>query len=647
MKYLFVNNFTNQKIFISKLLWLVLLTIEILLIGYYLFWIRSFHYDEFESIHSGWKILNGEKIYLDFEQIHHPLLYYLLALIIKIFGSTISAVFVSRFVICIFAVGIIYYVFCLAKNIFNYNTAVISTIILPLIPWFTLSAFEIRPDVPMLFFSIVSIYYLYKYFENNQIRLLIISAIYLGISYLFLQKAVFFIVFTISILLLRLLKKEIQVKDLFIYSLILISIYSIFLVCISLETSLSSYFFFCYEYVLARGNHLGGDNNFKLIIDEILQIDRFAWIFIPAFITILMTCRLNKQQWEIVFGTLWLSLLVFLAIVPYDQYFMPATILLVIVISYGFVNFGTRIPSRIMLAVLFGVVILGSLNYYRIKSKGAQNLNEQIARVEYALLHTNENDYVYDGCNMFNLFRKDLDFFWFWGHDKIPSYATYALIKPYNYNIYQLIKEKKPKIISPCFIDLTKDDWVLNNYHQSFDNNYFYLKHNNITGFNYWHTFMDDLDIGSKIIPVWDFFTLVGNIEVKMTKTSDLLASQIYKNSFPYVGIAMEFNYPPYPVDLSDNEGMLLTYKLTGPISVFLTQEDIPLGSEYRTKLPPSENYTKLYLNWNNFQQPEWVNKPKPLNLAKITGIKFQITTPEQNSASLGIGNIMFTKPDN
>lgn len=644
---MFVNNDTNQKLFISKPLWLVLLIIEILLIGYYLFWVKSFHYDEFESIHSGWKILNGERIYLDFEQIHHPLLYYLLALIIKVFGSTINVVYISRFVICVFAVGIIYYVFCLAKKIFNYNTAIISTIILPLIPWFTLSAFEVRPDVPMLFFSIVSIYYLYKYFENNQTRLLIISAICLGISYLFLQKAVFFIAFSGSILLLRLLKKEIQIKELFIYCLILILVYCIFLICISLETSLSSYFFFCYEYVIARGNHLRGDNNFQLIIDEILKIDRFAWIFIPAFIAVITTCRLNKQQWEIVFGTLWLSLLVLFSIVPYDQYFMPAMIFLVIVFSYGFVSLGTRLPSRIISVTLFGVVILGALNYYRIKSEGAQNLDEQIARVEYALLHTNENDYVYDGCNMFNLYRKDLDFFWFWGHDKIPSYATYALIKPYNYNIYQLIKEKKPKIISPCFINLTKDDWILSHYLQSQDNKYFYHKYKNNTGFNYWHAFTDDLDIGSKIIPVWDFFTPSGNIEVKMTKASDLRASKIYKNSFPYVGIAMDFNYPPYPVDVSENEGILLTYKLTGPISVFLTQEDISPGSEYRIKLPPSEKYTKLFLNWNSFHQPEWVNKPEPLNLTKITGIKFQTTTLEQNSASLGIGNIMFTKLDN
>jgi len=57
---------------------------------------RFFYTDEFEAIHTAWKILQGEKIYVDFFQHHHPLLYLLLIPFIYIFGESITAILIIR-----------------------------------------------------------------------------------------------------------------------------------------------------------------------------------------------------------------------------------------------------------------------------------------------------------------------------------------------------------------------------------------------------------------------------------------------------------------------------------------------------------------------------------------------------------------------
>jgi len=645
MKNLFETYCSNKKTnqLVSNTSWITLLIIEILIIGYYLFWKRSFNYDEFESIHAGWKILTGEIIYEEFHEIHHPMLYYLLACIIRIFGNTLVSIYVSCFFIFLLSVGTIFYTYRLAEHIFDRDTAIVSSILLPLIPWFTLSAFEVRPDVPMLLFGIASIYYLYQFIDNSKHLSLYISALCLGLSFLFLQKAVFFIAMIAGILIHRFYKKEITLKDISIYAILITAVYGIFLIFLSINTSLESYFFFCFKFVQARSEHIGHIGKFELILDEVLHLDRLIWIIIPAFATILTFCRLTRQQWEIVIGALWLLLTVVIVATPSDHYYLPAMVLFSIIISYGFVIVAKRYLSKWITILLLIVVISGSFNYYNLAPKNAQDREHQLTRIDYVLSHTNEDDYVYDGSILFNLYRKDLDFFWLRGHAEIPAHETYALLKPYNYDIYRAINEKNPKIISYRHINLTKAPWILERYRKSSEFDDLYIKYNNHTGFTFWSTFVDDLNVGSSIKPSWNFFTPAGDIEVNMQKAADQTLDETAKLSYPYVGIGMRFNDSGNPVDLTNAENIVLSYQLSGPVSLLLKQRGIKTGEEYRIELPPAKDYMEIILNWKDFYQPSWVNNQQNIDLSIITGIKFQIASPLQTDAELGIRNIEFT----
>jgi hypothetical protein len=85
----------------------------------------------------------------------------------------------------------------------------------------------------------------------------------------------------------------------------------------------------------------------------------------------------------------------------------------------------------------------------------------QVEKIEYVLEHTKKTDLIYDGDIQFNLFRKDLHYFWY-GLKKGKEFATYKKItgnsnKYAGYDIYRLIREKKPKFISTIRIKITRN----------------------------------------------------------------------------------------------------------------------------------------------------------------------------------------------
>ena len=75
----------------------------------------------------------------------------------------------------------------------------------------------------------------------------------------------------------------------------------------------------------------------------------------------------------------------------------------------------------------------------------------QVDKISFVLENSSDTDTVYDGRAEFNLFRKDLHYFWY-GLSNKKEFATYNKItgnKNFgNYDIYELIHDKKPKFIS-------------------------------------------------------------------------------------------------------------------------------------------------------------------------------------------------------
>ena len=78
----------------------------------------------------------------------------------------------------------------------------------------------------------------------------------------------------------------------------------------------------------------------------------------------------------------------------------------------------------------------------------------QLDKINYVLNLTGPDDYVYDGDIQFNLFRKDLDYYWF-SLGEYGALATHQKLDRYDYNVYDLIGRYKPIIISDFLLDRT------------------------------------------------------------------------------------------------------------------------------------------------------------------------------------------------
>jgi hypothetical protein len=90
----------------------------------------------------------------------------------------------------------------------------------------------------------------------------------------------------------------------------------------------------------------------------------------------------------------------------------------------------------------------------------------QVEKMEYVISNTNRSDYVYDGDIQFNIFRKDIDFFWY-SVGPNTGLETYESLYAYDYNIYELIDRFKPKIISNYYIDNMNHEIIKKQYHPS------------------------------------------------------------------------------------------------------------------------------------------------------------------------------------
>ena len=174
--------------------------------------------DELESIHAAWKIFSGQTIYRDFFEHHHPFFYYLLVPLVGIFNENIKVMIAARGLVFVMLLLIFAVTYRISKSLFGPKSAVISLILLGSTKFFILSAIEIRPDVPETLSGLACIFFLLSCFRNGSRRCFITSAMLLGLSFLFLQKAIFLIFVMGGFLIFGACFRQIRWRDLFLYA---------------------------------------------------------------------------------------------------------------------------------------------------------------------------------------------------------------------------------------------------------------------------------------------------------------------------------------------------------------------------------------------------------------------------------------------
>jgi hypothetical protein len=418
---------------------------------------RRFDHDEFEHIHSAWYIARGAVPYRDFFQHHNPLFWYLTAPLTILMGESTGILIFLRIAMFLMAVCTALVAAVTAVRISSKPIAGLYCYILLLsCNMFAEKVVEIRPDVPMVMMGMLSVYFFMQFLDTSSIKDIIFSGVCAAISFLFLQKAIFLCATLSLFMLIMAVRRKASLKA-----------GLSFFICLGTSFILPFLFFACqgalHDYFL-NGYLLNLSNSYSFALWESLQpylfVDTGFWILGLAGIC----SGLYSFKRERKFGCIaLLCILFFLSILtvptPWKQYFMQA--LVMFSIAGACVLAHLTIKMKIQAIKALGFLILAIIVYrpmrelleYRTSSPKAQ-----IEMIKYATSITNSNDFVYDGDIQFNLFRKDLHYFWFSTSNKhkLNLYNGLTGNMYGNYNACSLITEKNPSLVSDYGIDVAR-----------------------------------------------------------------------------------------------------------------------------------------------------------------------------------------------
>jgi 4-amino-4-deoxy-L-arabinose transferase-like glycosyltransferase len=418
---------------------------------------RTYDHDEFEAIKSAWKIFHGERIYVDFFQHHHPLLYYLLLPLFALFGEGNAIIVGARLLMLPFVAGIFVLTWSIACLIYGRTVAALAVLFLALTPLFVNPAIEVRPDVPQVFFGLLSVHLLYRYLEKRAVLQLVLSGVALGVAFLFLQKALLLVAGLALVIAGRLWRRELTVRELGIFSVAAALPPLAYVAYTLLRGDWNAYFFFNFRFnATGRRQSL---EQFDYLIQVLAAVNPLVLL---GFLSALFVVPKTVAQREMAMLAVSLGALVLLNGVHYRQYYLAVMPFLVMVAAQGFVQI--LCADRRIAGIALALVAVSGLSGYLLAISTGNG--DQLDRIEYVRALSGPDDYVYDGDIQFNLFRKDLDFFWF-SVQPGGGLDNYRSFQPYHYDVLDLIKRRRPAVISNTDIPELRDPRIRNYYMRS------------------------------------------------------------------------------------------------------------------------------------------------------------------------------------
>lgn len=437
----------------------------IMIVFSFLFCINQFFdHDEFEAVHTTWKLIQGQTMYIDFFQQKPPFFHITMIPFVNLLGETINALMSCKIYMYVLFLGIVYCSHFISKRVFGYKTRYLTPIIILSCTVFTDKLTEIRPDTLYIMLIMLSLAFFYKDIRIKKTSL-IASAIFAGLSFSVLPKAAFYIIPVAVILTYRFFIKKISLNDIFLYFVVFIfTITPFFIYFLSKSISLEQYWF--YNFTI-NFNLISGFSPRKTVVKLFYQ----NWLLYILSIVSIFLLKGHRQK-EIAFIAIFLYFSVFTINSPNFQYFAPAIPFLAMMAAYTITKI--KFVNQWTYTVLL-IIIIPSISYFHEQATTKRNIG-QLNQIRYVLENTNKDDYVYDGSIYFNIFRHDVDYFWFSVRPRGAA-ETCRNLKPREYNIYKDIEEKKPKIIYVKYLDINnpviKDTYLKTRF------NRMYIRRNN------------------------------------------------------------------------------------------------------------------------------------------------------------------------
>ncbi|MBE6463470.1 MAG: glycosyltransferase family 39 protein [Alphaproteobacteria bacterium] len=401
--------------------------------------------DIIEHIHVAYLVGIGEVPYLDFFEHHNPLLWYMFGWLVKLFEGNVEVVgIVSYLTYLFFLIGCWYLYKIVVEFLDNGNKeAGLLSVILVLCPSVMLYYLYFKPDNYMFTTLTIGAYYLFSYMRDKKTKDLVISFLALWVSFLFIQKAILYYPVFGGVVCYLLYKKEMSFKDfLWAVALPIIGTSGLILVLYKMDM-LELYWKSCFVFNTVMREHFG-EHQVNLVFNE------WYWgtaVFIVAGVFGALFFKLENKYFRILYLLFILTFgLKYFYFAPHHYYWYEA--------FYFGVPVGVIALYRVMREnKMFYYVLLGAVQvyvgflvyYFNFDVKLALKRNDMVKVFEYFEKNMNKCDRIYSTDTNYNLFRKDLSYYWFIPGrlDVIGEKIGLRPIDDYN----KIIEENKPKVL--------------------------------------------------------------------------------------------------------------------------------------------------------------------------------------------------------
>lgn len=404
--------------------------------------------DELEHLHATWLVLQGQVPFRDFFEHHHPLTWFVLAPLLSVTGESASAILVFRLVFFLLTLAIARVTYLIALECApSRAVARLAVVLLLSMTTFVGVAIEIRPDVPQVLFSMLSVLYAVRWVRTRARTDALLCGAAAGLAFLFLQKAVFVLApypFAFAWYLRRRLGSWSAAAW---FSAAFVGVLMPAWFYLTMADALG-------DYVISNwliNAHVGASGHrVTMLAPEVLRdVGRNAMFWMLAGVAFVASLRRATARAYAVPFWLGMSVLgiILLSNRVADRYLAATIPLLAIGVAGWCLDASAAARARphqrwIALALVLVVPTAATCrNLLRTNT-------EQLAQIRFVLANTTPADHVYDVDRNINVFRPDCHYYWFRVGPAPRLYQEYSGARRQVPDVCRTLADVKPAFVS-------------------------------------------------------------------------------------------------------------------------------------------------------------------------------------------------------
>ena len=418
----------------------ILLLILLAFVGLACFYISYPEGDPFEHLHVTYLMLQGQVPYRDFFEHHHPLLWFLSMPLVSILDRNSEIYGWANYcTFLFFSVGG-YYLYRTIIEFMGNRFVALAALIFILLPEWCLYYIYFKPDNWMFSCIFIGIYFYFRYMRDKKGKDLIWAFVWFTISFLFLQKAVFYLSIIGVMILWALYKKEIHINDFFKAIILPVIIMGAFLGYFAYHSALHEYFLFNFTFN-QQMVPLFGSQKTSLPV-EMCQIFIWAGLFVSFGLYKFESKYFRFYCW--LFWSILLQRLFYFS--PHLYYWYDVYVIAIPLVAAG--AYRLILMRRVLQYIIFVEMLLYALFmgydiFQGIISKPKEN---SISKPELLIRLTNRCDKVARFGNLSGvIFNPILGYYWFL-NGELDVFGDKLGIHPLE-NFNQIIERERPKLI--------------------------------------------------------------------------------------------------------------------------------------------------------------------------------------------------------